>query len=70
MTDSVAEASHTSMTCLQSGTCQINMIKTESFSACPGCWITKLRSSGVLDQYLATQIDMKQEVEVKVEIKE
>ena len=70
MTDSVAEASHTIMTCLQSGACPITIAKTESFSACPGCWIKKLRTSGVLDQYLAAQVDVKPEVEVKVEIKE
>ena len=53
LTDSVSEASHTSMTCLHSGTCHVSSSNTATFSACPGCWIARLRSTGVLDKYLA-----------------
>ena len=53
LTDSVSESSHASMTCLHSGTCHVSSSNTATFSACPGCWIARLRSTGVLDKYLA-----------------
>ena len=55
LTDSVAESSHTSMACVKSGDCEVTPAKTESFSACPGCWMSRLRRCGVLDKYLASQ---------------
>ena len=55
LTDSVAESSHTSMTCVKSGDCEVTSAKTETFSACPGCWMSLLRRCGVLEKYLASQ---------------
>ena len=55
LTDSVAESSHTSMACVKSGNCEVTAAKTETFSACPGCWMAHLRRCGVLQKYLASQ---------------
>jgi len=54
LSDSVAEDSHSKMICLKAspGDCHITAENTKSFSACPGCWIKKLRSSGVIEKYL------------------
>merc|ERR1711988_1019942 len=54
LSDSVAEDSHSKMICLKAspGDCHITAENTKSFSACPGCWISKLRSSGVIEKYL------------------
>ena len=54
LSDSVSESSHTTMTCLKSCACLVTSAKTETFSACPGCWMTLLRNCGVLDRYLAS----------------
>ena len=53
LSDSVSESSHASMTCLHSGTCHVSSSNTATFSACPGCWIARLRTTGVLDTFLA-----------------
>lgn len=52
LSDSVSESSHASMTCLHSGTCHVSSSNTATFSACPGCWIARLRTTGVLDTFL------------------
>ena len=73
LTDSVSESSHASMTCLHSGTCHVSSSNTATFSACPGCWITRLRATGVLDTFLKEQGVKKEPEELaenKVEIKE
>ena len=85
MSDSVTEGSHAAMSCIQSGEhianhliivtyllsgqCQVNPGKTESFSACPGCWMSRLKMTGVLDQYLAS-VSIKLEPEVVMEEEE
>ena len=67
LTDSVSEASHASMTCLHSGTCHVSVTNTATFSACPGCWIARLRSTGVLDTFLKEQGVKKEPEEIKQE---
>ena len=77
LSDSVSESSHGSMTCLHSGTCHVSSSNTATFSACPGCWITRLRTTGVLDTFLAekgvkTEPEQLQggEMDIKEELKE
>ena len=55
LTDSVAESSHTSMACVKSGDCSVSSAKTQTFSACPACWMSLLRKCGVLEKYLASR---------------
>ena len=69
----MSESSHASMTCLHSGTCHVSSSNTATFSACPGCWIARLRTTGVLDTFLEER-GVKTEPEQleggKVEVKE
>ena len=48
--------------------------RTAAFSACPGCWIQRLRQTGVMDTFLETRAEVTngtvEEEEVKEEMQE
>lgn len=54
LSDSVEESSHYTIACMKSSVCEVTSKKTSTFSACTGCWMSKTRKLGVLEEYLAT----------------
>merc|ERR1711892_1269682 len=52
LADSVEESSHDTISCMRSSDCDVRSKKTANFSACPGCWMSKIKKEGILDAYL------------------
>ena len=60
----------------QAGACPVTRERTAAFSACPGCWIQRLRQTGVMDAFLESRAEVtdgtveEDQVEVKEEMQE
>ena len=73
LSDSVEESSHHTISCMRSSDCEVHSQKTSNFSACPGCWMDKIKLHGILDAYLrhvdveeVKSQDMEEKINTKV----